>query len=123
MYDLATWTTFCSVLGTSLLRRVLKTSGDVRREAATEVLIHRISEIASPNPLHAYGPCHSARSARKEQKGPYARSGLGDAISEVRRIKTYVTAFLRTYPDVLNSRGNSDVPTTEQKQPRLPSLT
>ena len=46
------------------------------------------------------------------QKDPYASSGLGDVISEILWGKTYVASFLRKYPEVFNTRCNSDASTT-----------
>ena len=46
------------------------------------------------------------------QKDPYSANALGDVISEILWKKSYMTALVRKYPEVLNPCCNSDRSTT-----------
>ena len=51
---------------------------------------------------------------RSGVKDPYSSTQLGDAISEILWRKTYITALVRKYPEVLHPRCNSDGSTTAE---------
>ncbi len=45
-------------------------------------------------------------------KDPFSSSALGDVIMEIIWGKSYVTSFLRKYPELLNTRCNYDASPT-----------
>jgi hypothetical protein len=49
---------------------------------------------------------------RSEEKNPYSAKELGDVISEILWRKSYMTALVRKYPEVLHPCCNSDGSTT-----------
>ena len=56
-----------------------------------------------------------ARMLRLGQKGPFSTSGLGEVIAEILWGKTYVASMMRKYPEVFNTRCNSDASTTAEE--------
>ncbi len=56
-----------------------------------------------------------ARMLRLGQKDPFSTSGLGEVIAEIIWGKTYVASMMRKYPEVFNTRCNSDAGTTAEE--------